>query len=86
VVQDICRKKKEYMLGFWFSVVGLLFGVICSLKAKKKNRTQHDWFILGFLFSVLAYLLIYLLRKIENIKEENPERPDPSYQNAFITT
>ena len=53
------------MFGLWFSIVGLLFGILCSLKAKEKNRVQKDWFTLGFVFSVLALVIIYLLPATE---------------------
>jgi len=43
------------MFGLWFSIVGLIFGILCSFKAIEKNRTQKEWFILGFIFSVLGF-------------------------------
>lgn len=59
------QKKEVYMFGLWFSIVGLLFGTLCSLKAKEKNRVQKDWFTLGFVFSVFAFVIIYLLPATE---------------------
>ena len=56
------------MFGLWFSIIGLIFGVFCSLTAKDKNRAQKEWFILGFIFSILSLLLILLL---PNNKEES---------------
>lgn len=47
------------MFGLWFSIVGLIFGSLCSFLAREKNRTQHDWFILGFIFSVIALGFLY---------------------------
>ncbi len=49
------------MFGLWFSIVGLIFGILCSFKAIEKNRTQKEWFILGFIFSVLGLILLHLL-------------------------
>jgi hypothetical protein len=49
------------MFGLWFSIIGLIFGVICSLKAREKNRATQEWFILGFIFSVIALAVIYIL-------------------------
>ena len=49
------------MFGLWFSIIGLIFGFLCSYIAKKKNRTQHEWFALGFMFSVAAIGILYLL-------------------------
>ena len=42
------------MFGLWFSIVGLIFGVLCSFAAKDKNRAQKEWFTLGFIFSIIA--------------------------------
>lgn len=49
------------MFGLWFSIVGLIFGALCSFKARGKNRTQKEWFILGFIFSILGFTILYLL-------------------------
>jgi len=49
------------MFGLWYAVIGLVFGSLCSFKAKGKNRTQKEWFILGFIFSILGYMLLHLL-------------------------
>lgn len=56
------------MFGFGFSIIGFLFALICSFIAKGKNRAYQDWFILGFLFSFLAFGILYLLPEV---KEEN---------------
>lgn len=49
------------MFGLWFSIVGLIFGTLCSFAAKEKNRIQKEWFILGFIFSILGFILLHLL-------------------------
>jgi hypothetical protein len=49
------------MFGLWFSIAGLLFGLICSVRAKEKNRATNDWFLLGFIFSFLAFGVLSLL-------------------------
>jgi len=54
------------MFGLWFSIIGLIFGSLCSFLAKDKNRAQKEWFTLGFIFSVFALVLIYLLSDVEN--------------------
>ncbi len=54
------------MFGFWFSITGLFFGFICSMQAKKKNRMRGDWFILGFLFTFLALVIINSLHSLKN--------------------
>ncbi|NJD21877.1 MAG: hypothetical protein FIA82_04320 [Melioribacter sp.] len=54
------------MFGLWFSIIGLIFGVICSYTAKEKNRAQKEWFILGFIFSALSLLLLLILPDIKD--------------------
>ena len=49
------------MFGLWFSICGLLFGSLCSVKAKEKNRHTKNWFLLGFIFGVLAYAVLSIL-------------------------
>lgn len=49
------------MIGFWISIYGMLFGTLCSLKAKEKNRYPKNWFTLGFIFGVFAYLFLIML-------------------------
>lgn len=49
------------MFGLWFSILGLLFGGLCSYEAKRKGRSHQDWFFLGFLFSVAAFVVLHLL-------------------------
>lgn len=59
------------MFGLWFSIIGLIFGILCSYKAKEKNRAQKEWFLLGFIFSFFAFGVMYLTPKKEIIAEEN---------------
>lgn len=64
------------MFGLWFSIAGLIFGTLCSLKAKEKNRVQKDWFTLGFIFSIIALGIIYLLPGVD------VEPVDTGFSNA----
>ncbi len=64
------------MVGFWFAIVGFLFGSLCSLTANRKNRNREDWFILGFVLSfvalaVLLWLPDYSENKDNSYTEEN---------------
>lgn len=54
------------MLGLWISLNGLFWGTLCSLKAKEKNRNTKNWFLLGFIFSPIAYLTIVVLHKLSD--------------------
>lgn len=49
------------MFGLWFSILGLLFGGLCSYEAKRKGRSYQDWFLLGFLFSVISFVILRYL-------------------------
>jgi hypothetical protein len=49
------------MFGFWFSIYGLFFGSTCSVKAKGKNRFTKNWFTLGFVFGIFAYIVLISL-------------------------
>ena len=57
------------MFGLWFSIYGLFMGTICSLKANEKNRYTKNWFLLGFVFGIFAYLVLTLLPNAENEDE-----------------
>ena len=70
------------MFGFWFSIIGLVFGVVCSLKAREKNRASQEWFILGFIFSFLAYIVISLL-PAEGPTEQNNDVIHPDEDLSF---
>jgi len=38
------------------------FGILCSKIAGKKNRITSYWFFLGFLFGLIALIVIYFLK------------------------
>lgn len=63
------------MFGLWFSIIGLIFGILSSLKAREKNRASREWFILGFVFSFIAYAVIKLLPVVGH-NSENSSRVD----------
>ena len=54
------------MFGLWFSVIGLIFGTLCSFIARRKDRAQKEWFILGFIFSALSLFLLLILPDIKD--------------------
>ena len=58
------------MFGLWFSIIGLLFGVFCSYEAKRKGRSQQDWFVIGFLFSIIAIIVLRLLPNEQTMEKE----------------
>ena len=54
------------MFGLWYSIVGLIFGILCSFKANEKKRAPKEWFMLGFIFSFLAFGIVLLLPENNN--------------------
>lgn len=67
------------MFGLWFSIIGLLFGVLCSMKAKEKDRSQKEWFVMGFLFSFLAFAILQLLPTLDADDNETDLRNDREF-------
>ena len=59
------------MFGLWFSIVGMLFGILCSFIAKGKKRASKEWFMLGFIFSFMALGILFLLPNNEIMETED---------------
>ncbi|MHB8905679.1 MAG: hypothetical protein ACYC4T_04940 [Melioribacteraceae bacterium] len=59
------------MFGLWFSLAGLLFGILCSYYAGEKKRASKEWFMLGFIFSFIALGILYLLPNNEIMETED---------------
>ena len=64
------------MNGFLFLLIaqGILIGMLCSYVAGQKNRSQGNWFFLGFLFSLLALIA---LAAIPSLSKEKPSSLEP---------
>jgi hypothetical protein len=58
------------MFGLWYSLIGLIFGFICSYFAAQKDRARKDWFTLGFIFSFIALSALLLLPSTNKEKDE----------------
>jgi hypothetical protein len=58
------------MLGFYYAAAGLLFGILCSYKAKNKLTYNEEWFIIGFIFNLPGYLILLLLLKAKGRQEK----------------
>ena len=78
-------------------IQGFFFGVFTSYIAAQKNRDTFNWFILGFLFSLLALLAIVgipaLKDKAESISQQPIQRfngeldlNNSSYQLFLVNT
>jgi hypothetical protein len=48
------------MFGFYYAVLGLIFGILCSVKAKDMKISNTEWFTLGFAFNIPAYLALFV--------------------------
>lgn len=49
------------MISIWFLITGIIFGTICSISAKRKNRHAENWFTLGLFFWFFALIANYYL-------------------------
>ena len=64
---DILYKVKKLYGGtvmehyIYIIIFELVVGGFTAIKAKEKNRNPFIWFFLGFIFSVIALLLIFVL-------------------------
>ncbi len=54
----------EYYI--YIIVFELFFVLFTAIKAKEKKRNPFIWFFLGFLFSVIALLIIFVLPYKQN--------------------
>ena len=54
------------MFGLWFAIYGILFGTLCSVKASAKNRNTKNWFVLGFVFGIFAFVFLMILSKVND--------------------
>lgn len=55
------------MFGFYYASIGLVFGILCSIKGKENDLNNEDWFILGFIFNIFSLIaLIQIIRKKKN--------------------
>ena len=57
-----------YLLILLYVIWGIGWGLLCLGVAKVKNKNPQLWLLLGFLFSIIAFL--FLIRKTEE-EEEN---------------
>lgn len=66
-------------------VWGIIFGCFCAFLAKQKNRDTGAWFILGFLFSLIALIAIAVspIRE-KKIEAEVHEKPLPTSKGEKI--
>ena len=52
-------------------ILGVVFSFICSIIAGRKGRGAGIWFILGFFFSWIAFIIILCLPKTQEQKESD---------------
>ncbi len=57
----------EYYI--YIIVFELIVGMFTAIKAKEKNRNPFIWFFLGFIFSVIALLVIFVLPYNESTQD-----------------
>ena len=72
------------MLGLYFSIAGLISGILCSFKAGEKNRNQKNWLMLGFIFPGITLLVLSLLSAVgKNDESEIRTGKEVSFINVF---
>jgi hypothetical protein len=54
------------MFGFYYALIGLFFGVLCSIKAKEMGISNSEWFTFGFAFNIPAYLILRIFASKAN--------------------
>lgn len=70
------------MISIWFLIIGIIFGTICSIAAKKKNLHAENWFTLGLFFWFFALITVYYINsnKTEShLSLENSEDEEFSF-------
>jgi hypothetical protein len=66
------------MFGFYYAIIGLVFGFLCSKKAKEKGISYKDWFTLGFALNIFAYFAISM------VSEKGREAKELYYREAQV--
>lgn len=46
----------------------IFWGVICAVLAERKGRSPFNWFVMGFLFSFLALILLLVMSDLSYTK------------------
>ena len=59
-----------FLVGIIFAI---LYAVACWLIARRKGRNPAVWAILGFLFPLVALILVLLLPAVRSDHEKSPE-------------
>lgn len=52
------------------AILGLLFGMLCAIQAKKKNRFTKNWFLTGFVTGPIGFMLISIMPDLSEQKSE----------------
>jgi F0F1-type ATP synthase assembly protein I len=72
------------MFGLYFSIIGLISGIFCSVKAGAKNRNQKNWFLLGFVIPGISLVFLNLLSIIgKSAESERRTGGEVSFINVF---
>lgn len=73
-------RHKKYM--WLISIISAILAAFLSRHlAKKKGRSERNWFLLGLFFGWLSPLILYFLSPLSSIKgEEKPIPPPPALE------
>lgn len=57
-------------------VAGVIFGGACAMVASNKNRDVLGWFVLGFIFNLIALIVIAALTPLDKAEEAAEDAGD----------
>jgi hypothetical protein len=64
---------------FW--IIALIFGTICAVVANGKGRSAVGWFFIGFLFGLIALIIVCI---ISDIKEQESKEKAQKQENRRL--
>lgn len=51
------------MINLIYIFLGIASGIICSVLAKKYQKSQKDWYMLGQIFPLISLFIFYIFFK-----------------------
>ncbi|OWV91022.1 hypothetical protein [Rhizobium sp. R693] len=65
-------------------VTGVILGGACAIIASNKNRDVFGWFVLGFLFNLIALIVIAALTPLDIAKAAKDASYNRRYDNEVL--
>ena len=67
-----------------YVIHGVILGAFCTDVASVKGRSAGNWFVLGFLFGIIALIAIVGQPSKETREEKCPSCLEPIYEEAVV--